>query len=307
MPNWNDVLSEINILAQQSNPLDVVRRKYIKELSEYTGRNVITYYSGFLQKNSQNIRHLISMSDDDKNGLMSVINGLDTEKGLDILIHTPGGEIGALESIGLYLRSKFGTNIRAFVPMIAMSAGTMLSCCAKEIVMGKQSNIGPFDPQMGPLAAHGVLEEVSKAKAEILANPAASAFWQFTLQKINPTFIGECEKAIAWATDVVSEWLVSGMFSGDPDAAQKAKDICEQLNNHSTTYAHARHIHIEKARSIGLKVVALEDDDKLQDLVLTIHHSYMHTFGISNAVKIIENGIGRSMIWNAPDQQPIHN
>ena len=80
---------------------------------------------------------------------MTAINGMDTSKGLDLLIHTPGGEIAALESLGQYLRAKFGTNIRAFVPMIAMSAGTMLACCANEIFMGKQSNIGPFDPQMG--------------------------------------------------------------------------------------------------------------------------------------------------------------
>jgi len=52
MPNWNDVLNEIattNPEGQQS-PFDVVRRKYLKELSEYTGRNVIAYYSGFLTR-----------------------------------------------------------------------------------------------------------------------------------------------------------------------------------------------------------------------------------------------------------------
>lgn len=297
MPNWNQVMGEITLLAQRS-PLDVVRKKYILQMSKHTGRNVIAYYSGFLQKNTQSLNHLISMTDDDKNGFMTAINGMDTDKGLDLLIHTPGGDIAALESLGQYLRAKFGNNIRAIVPMIAMSAGTMLACCSKEIIMGKQSNIGPFDPQMGGLPAHGIIEEFEKAKTEILANPGSLAYWQFNLQKLHPTFIGECEKAIQWATEIVSEWLISGMFEGDADAVQKAANICSQLNNHSTTYAHARHIHIDKARDIGLKITALEDDQKLQDLVLTIHHSYMHTFGSSTAAKIIENHNGSSMFWH---------
>lgn len=298
MPNWNQVMGEITLLAQRS-PLDVVRKKYILQMSRHTGRNVIAYYSGFLQKNTQSLNHLISMTDDDKNGFMTAINGMDADKGLDLLIHTPGGDIAALESLGQYLRAKFGNNIRAIVPMIAMSAGTMLACCSKEIIMGKQSNIGPFDPQMGGLPAHGIIEEFEKAKTEILENPGSLAYWQFNLQKLHPTFIGECEKAIQWATEIVSEWLISGMFEGDADAAQKAAKICSQLNNHSTTYAHARHIHIDKARDIGLKITALEDDQKLQDLVLTIHHSYMHTFGSSTAAKIIENHNGSSMFWHA--------
>lgn len=300
MPNWNEVLEEMTILSQRS-PLDVVRKKYIAEMSELTGRNVITYYSGFLQKNTQSVNHLISMTDDDKNGFMSAINGMDTDRGLDILIHTPGGDIAALESIGQYLRAKFGNNIRAFVPMIAMSAGTMLACCANVIVMGKQSNIGPFDPQMGGIPAHGILEEVEKAKNELRADPSSVAFWQFSLQKLHPTFIGECEKAIKWASEIVSEWLVSGMFHGETDARAKADAICARLNDHSTTYAHARHIHMDKARDIGLKIESLEDNQKLQDLVLTIHHSYMHTFGSSSASKIIENHNGSTMIWHAPE------
>ena len=300
MPNWNEVLEEMTILGQRS-PLDVVRKKYIAEMSEKTGRNVITYYSGFLQKNTQTVNQLISMTDDDKNGFMAAINGMDATKGLDLLIHTPGGDIAALESIGQYLRAKFGTDIRAFVPMIAMSAGTMLACCAKEIVMGKQSNIGPFDPQVGGIPAHGILEEVEKAKQELKADPSSISFWQFNLQKLHPTFIGECEKAIKWASEIVSEWLISGMFRDVPDAEEKARAICSRLNDHSTTYAHARHIHIDKARDIGLVISSLEDDQDLQDLVLTIHHSYMHTFGSSSACKIIENHNGSTMIWHAPE------
>lgn len=42
MGSWNDVLIELNNTQSQQ---DYVRRKKIKALSEYTGCNVISYYS----------------------------------------------------------------------------------------------------------------------------------------------------------------------------------------------------------------------------------------------------------------------
>lgn len=53
---------------------------------------------------------------------------------------------------------------------------------------------------------------------------------------------------------------------------------------------------MEDAIGFGLKVVPLEDDQVLQDLVLTVHHSYMHTFASSHAGKIIENHLGAAII-----------
>ena len=47
MPTWDEILHEI---GSTINVLDQTRRKYVKELSTYTGRNTIIYYSAFLQK-----------------------------------------------------------------------------------------------------------------------------------------------------------------------------------------------------------------------------------------------------------------
>jgi len=47
VPTLNEILNETQSVG---SGFDVVRRKYIKELSDYTGRNVIIYYSGWLQK-----------------------------------------------------------------------------------------------------------------------------------------------------------------------------------------------------------------------------------------------------------------
>ena len=153
MPNWHEIGQEIGI---SGSTFDIVRRKYLKKLSEYTSRNTIIYYSGWLQKDSL---AGIEINDSDKNGFMTAIDGLDRTKGLDLILHTPGGDIAATESIVDYLHNMFETDIRVVIPQLAMSAGTMIACAAKEIIMGKQSNLGPIDPQLFGMSAHGVLEE----------------------------------------------------------------------------------------------------------------------------------------------------
>ena len=75
---------------------DFVRRKYLKRLAEYTGRNVIAYYSGFLNKaNNPNIE----INDLDMTGFMNALHGMDCSKGLDLILHTPGGSPAAAEAI----------------------------------------------------------------------------------------------------------------------------------------------------------------------------------------------------------------
>ncbi|AJP51114.1 SDH family Clp fold serine proteinase [Pseudomonas simiae] len=294
MPNWTQVLEEIVIKAQSStNAVDEVRRKYLGLLQKKTGRNVIAYYSGFLQKPGYAFGQV---NDDDKNGFMNAVHGLDRSQGLDLILHTPGGDLSAAESIVHYLRQMYGTDIRAVIPQLAMSAGTMIACACSEIIMGKQSNIGPFDPQFGGIPAHGVLEEFDNAIEAVKRDPGSTPIWQAIINKYHPTFLGECEKAIELADLIVKNWLVSGMFKGDADAVAKADNIVLALNDHAGTKTHSRHLHVEDAVGFGLKVVKLEDDEELQDLVLTVHHAYMHTFANSPAGKIIENHNGSAIV-----------
>ena len=42
----------------------------------------------------------------------------------------------------------------------------------------------------------------------------------------------------------------------------------------------------------------LEDDPKLQDAILTVHHACMHTLAFTPAIKIIENQKGIAYIMN---------
>ena len=141
MGGWNDILKEVQETPTQ---YDYVRIKYLKILSDYTNRNVIAYYSAWLSK--QGAANL-DINDADMTGFMNCIHGMDCSKGLDLILHTPGGSPTAAEAIVVYLRKKFDNDIRVIVPQLAMSAGTMIACSAKVIIMGKQSSLGPIDPQ----------------------------------------------------------------------------------------------------------------------------------------------------------------
>ena len=217
MPNWIQVLTEIEsqdarLANSAKSAIDLVRRKYLKQLHRRTGRNVIAYYSGWL---SNPDAFGIDVNDEDKAAFMMAIHGLDKTKGLDLILHTPGGGIAAAESLVDYLRRMFGTDIRAIVPHLAMSAGTMIACACKSIVMGKHSNLGPIDPQLGGLPAAAVKKEIERAISEIKEDPDRLQFWQFVLGKYSPTFVGQCEQAVLMAADFVKARLLDNMLLGD--------------------------------------------------------------------------------------------
>lgn len=182
MPSWGEVLDE---LRSVENPLDVMRHKYMEIMNKYTDRNVISYYSAFIQKPGLDGT---GIDDNDKNAFMQAMYDLDRSKGLDLILHTPGGAIAATESIVYYLKKMFGNDIRVFVPQIAMSAGTMIALSAKEIVMGKQSNLGPIDPQFGGMSCAGIIEEFETALEDVKNDPKTANVWGADYWKISSYF-----------------------------------------------------------------------------------------------------------------------
>ncbi len=305
MPNWQQVNEEIR--AASRSPYDLVRRKYLAKLHKHTKRNVIIYYSGWLQKpdlaRNSAAMAAFGINDNDKNGFMAAIKGLNRKQGLDLILHTPGGEVAATESLVDYLRSMFDIDIRAIIPQLAMSGGTMISCASKEIFMGKHSSLGPIDPQIAGMAAHAVRDEFRQAIAEAKADPASIPFWGQIISKYPPTLLGACDNAIAWSTQLAKAWLKTGMFKGEKGSTQLISRIVNGLGNHAVTKSHSRHIPIAHAKALGLKVTAIESDPVFQDLVLTVHHATIQTFNDTPSIKIIENHLGVAMVQQVQVRQ----
>jgi len=86
------------------------------------------------------------------------------------------------------------------------------------------------------------------------------------------------------------------MFTGYTDAAERAEKIADYLSNHREFKSHGRHVSRDKAKELGLNIENLENDQELQDLVLSVFHATTHTFNGTTAVKIIENHNGKAFI-----------
>ncbi len=289
MAGWDEILREI-----QTTPgsFDVVRRKYLDKLAKLTNRNVIAYYSGFLTKPTA---PNTDINDSDMSGFMNALKGIDTSKGLDLLLHTPGGNPTAAESIVKYLRTKFNNDIRIIVPHMAMSAGTMIACCGKVIIMGKHSSLGPIDPQFNGIPAYDILQMYTDAKRELSTGQNTVLYWKLLLDRYPAPFVYTAISAINLSSVLVKEWLGTCMFDAITDQ-MTIDNIANALNEHNDSKTHSRHFDIAYCKSIGLKVLDLESDQKLQDAILSLHHAYIFTIESTNTVKIIENQRGKALV-----------
>lgn len=276
----------------QTQP-EQARRQRLARLHRHCGRNIIAYYSGFLSKGAV---AGVDINDEDKAGFIRVTQGLDPARGLDLVLHTPGGSVGAAESIVDFLTKRFGGDIRAVVPQIAMSAGTMIACAAREIIMAAHSNLGPIDPLVNGIPAAGVTAEFDRAWAEIQAEPEKLELWKLIIGQYTPTFLGQCETALVFAREFVEQRLAAGMFAGLPDAADRARAVAGALGDGARHRGHDRHIHVEDCRALGLKVRAAEDDPAGFTLLMDLHHDYVTSLANTASCKIIENHEGVASI-----------
>lgn len=293
MAGWIDVLDEIK---RAGSGFDTVRRRHLQALREYTGRNVVSYYSAFLQRSDPAALPFMQIRDEDKVGFMASFKDMDFDLGLDLLVHSPGGDVAATESIIDYLRQLFGSDIRVIVPQISMSGGTMIACCGKSIVMGKHSNLGPIDPQFGGLPAQLALQEIRMAKQEIINNPASTSYWATILSKYPAAFEATCDNAIKWSSALAKKALGDGMFKDFEKSEAKVDAIVTFLSDHKSHLSHGRHIHREELKEQGVIIEDLEADKELQDLVLTVHHAFTISMMNTDAVKIIENHDGEALV-----------
>jgi hypothetical protein len=298
VPTWGEILQELEETkaAQQQQGLlgpdfDAVRRRYLSRLHDVTGRPVILYASDWLRNQTPQTGIVLG----DMGGMMEVCKDVPGPD-LDLIIHSPGGSPEAAASIVRYLRGKY-SNIRVFVPLAAMSAATMWALASDEIVMGKHSQLGPIDPQIvtprGAFPARALIAEFERAKSEIAEQPQTLGAWLPILQQYTPGLLQQCEMGEELAKRLVAEWLEEYMFAGRHDATALAGEAAGYFADYHRHQSHSIGIRREQCRDLQLSVLDLEEDQNLQDAVLSVYHATIHTFA-GPAVKIVENHLGRA-------------
>ena len=310
MSSWSELLAEYQ--EKVVDDPDWLGRNLQNRLAKITTLrepdSVILYASSFLQKPGVDS----SIAREDVNGFMNALYGASANKGLTLILHTPGGDPNAVESIVEYLHSKF-SYIEVIVPYLAMSGGAMIGLASDLLVLGKQSQLGPIDPQFlignKMHSARAIQEGFGQAKADIESDIKLAHLWAPILQNMGPSLIVEADKALSYSKELVMNWLSKRMFSTS-DGEEKRKIIsnigayfnAENTEQHGSIHVHGQRIGIQQLQELEVKVEPLEDKQDLQTAVLTAYHLMTLIFETSPSIKFIASNKGQ--MWSK-NQQPI--
>ncbi len=313
MAAWSELLAELN---NQDDPnwLDQKLKSQLVDISKHRGDAAVIFYaSAFLQKQNASA---VSITREDINGFMNALYEATTDNGLVLILHTPGGDPNAVESIVEYLHSKFN-HIEVIVPYLAMSGGAMLSLASDLLILGKQSQLGPIDPQIvigdKTHSARAIQEGFSKAREDIEKDTHLAHLWAPILQNMGPSLFLEADKALQYSKELVVNWLNKRMFKNICDENErkaKAENIAEYFNAEQTSngqervHVHGQRIGVAKLEELGIKLESLEGNQDLQNDVLSSYHLMTLIFEMSPSLKFIASDKGKMWVKGA-QQIPI--
>ncbi len=308
MSSWSELLNEFhNDLRKNPNDTKWLDNKLKKQLSKLRKNSTVVFYaSGFLQKADTGS----SIDLEDMNGFMNALHGADANKDLTLILHTPGGNPHAVESIVNYLHSKFTRHIETIVPYLAMSGGAMISLASDLLILGRQSQLGPIDPQFvrgGKIYSASAIQKVfNRAKEDIKGNVKLGHLWAPILQNMGPSLVVEAENALSYSKELVANWLSQRMFRNIPDPEGLIKNIADYFNaenvdDHGAVHVHGQMVGLQKLQELKINVELLEADQKLQDSVLTAYHLMTLIFENTASMKFIATDKGE--MWTKTTTQ----
>ncbi|ARN83958.1 SDH family Clp fold serine proteinase [Methylocystis bryophila] len=202
----------------------------------------------------------------DTTGFVDMLHNVTPGDPIDLMLHTPGGDVDAAEKLISLVRNATGEDgqLRVIVPDYAKSAGTLMALGANSILMSDSSELGPIDPQVvlkdgnGNDMNHSVLtylnayEEAAEALREKPDDPAN----RITFEKFDPTVVRKF-KSVRQRARLFAENLLKRRGANFSKIASKLMDI-------DIFPSHGQMIGWEAAREdIGLPVEYLPPTDSI--------------------------------------------
>lgn len=128
-------------------------------------------------------------------------------------------------------------------------------------------------------------------------SPILAYAWAPVLRSFAPALLQEARKSIAYGQALVQDWLELYMFSERNDSSTLAGTVATHFggNQHGS---HGRRIDRDEAKQQQLEIIDLEDDQILQEEVLTLYHLSTIAFEMGPAVKSVVSSNGRFWIKN---------
>ena len=240
------------------------RQSIISEIEAASeGRKLICYVSGVDAE----------IDRDDSIGFAELLYKIRPETSVDLMLHTPGGDVDAAEKLITMVQATVGSaELRVIVPDYAKSSGTLMAIGASEILMSDSSELGTIDPQVsrsdgcGSRTYHSVLgyiaahEDARKSLDDRPGNEAS----RITFEKFDPVILRQYQAISDRARVFAQNQLIRNGVVAYTKIASDLMDI-------NRFQSHGQMISCEVAKSIGLPVRYLPKDDPMWKLYWTLY------------------------------------
>lgn len=243
------------------------RKKKYEAIEKYRKRPLIVYAT------STRVGVPAQMAADAVREFIDQIDAIsDSGSGVDILIHSTGGDALTAWKLMSILRERFDDEVAVLVPFMAFSAATIFALGADEIVMHPNASLGPIDPQItislpGQEPRNFSYEEVGaflrflQEDANISEQVYVSSVIEKLFAVVDPVHVGAAKRASELSSSVGERLLLTHMKGGEE--ALRAKEIASELNK--SFYAHGDAISRSRAKELNLKISAA--DKMLEGLI----------------------------------------
>ena len=282
-------------LFEASNAARYQRQAIIRQIQERTSYRLICYVSG----------GQASVARDDVMPFMDLLHNVPADKCLELMLHTPGGDIDVAEKLISMVRNKAGSaQLRIIVPDSAKSAGTLMVLGADCVVMSDSSELGPIDPQIEFPGVEGqrlqvpaqtyidAYEEFSQQINQSSENVSA----RIMLGKLDPVILEFCRATKERARSLAEGQLKRGMFRDGGNWTQAVSELLDTKRWQS----HSQAISWDDAKDkrIGLHVKYLDPQSESWQMYWQLYCLQRLTIG--DRQKLYESDFASLVIGDSP-------
>lgn len=196
-------------------------------------------------------------------GFVDMLHNVNPGDPIDLLLHTPGGDVDAAEKLIGLVRSATGEEgqLRVIIPDYAKSAGTLMALGANSIVMSDSSELGPIDPQVSSRDGNGsdlvysVLTYLNAydAARKALRDAPDDLAARITFEKFDPTIVRKFQSVRDRARSFAENLLKR--------RGKNFSKIASELMDINKYQSHGQMIGWETANEMGLTISYMQSND----------------------------------------------
>ena len=296
-------------------PTDLINelQRLVEQYNNTTGRYLFLYVAAMFKPIPS-----ISLQEEDFYIIRDMLQDIHDYDEIDVYIETPGGNGVTAEQIANFLHSKFN-KVNFVISGEAKSAGTILSMAGNEIYMTETGSLGPIDAQISigrtVVSAYDYKEWIDNKMCEALKTGRLNPVDATMIAQITPGEIQLVNHSLEFAKDLVKQWLYKYKFQDwnatetrhetvtDEMKRERANEVATELAKHSRWRTHGRSLGIKELESIGIKVVNLEDNKELAEIIYRIQFvckllqesTSIYKLFYSKDEKIIKNAVAANI------------